>query len=74
MKVLAALFALLLGAAVFVVFLRPWDEAGKPSAAKAPEAAPVAALETPRRPSQAIRRRWPRSSTSVRTCPATWRR
>jgi endonuclease YncB( thermonuclease family) len=51
MKVLAALFALLLGAAVFVVFLRPWDEAGKPSAAKAPEAAPVKALP-PDRPDE----------------------
>jgi endonuclease YncB( thermonuclease family) len=52
MKVLAALFSLLLGAAVFVFFLRPWEDSGQPSVAKAPEAAQVEVQQPERQAEQ----------------------
>ncbi len=48
MKVLAALLSLLLGAAVFVFFLRPWEETGRPSVEKAPDVARVEAPQAER--------------------------
>lgn len=50
MKFLAFLFSLLLGSAVLIVFLRPWEEIERGHAGKPPEAAQTLPLPAPKEP------------------------